>query len=524
MKKRGWWIFLVLAVLWMCFLAMQKYWPAITRVLVSSHTPKKSRGKLQHIVHIPNPRAKNLKFSLTKELSEWITNFDILNNLVGTLVKRDGSGRLTPYLAERWSVSPDKKKWEFKLRTGLKCDNGEPLNAEAFVKHLTPKLLAYAKKGKALFEQLEGWEAFVKEDKPSLQGLFHRENTVYFHFKSVPTQFLESLSFLHFGYWHPENEKLAKKNQFISSAGYSLGTFEKPNEVTLVKRKDWPIGNKKAPQEVLFTAFDIKQNPISKERTLIRLGAYDVEIKDRKKYHLIASTPSILISFLLNPHKKGPFKDIKFRRAFAAKLKKILKLNPIETPSISPAESFYFNSDPVPFKEDGESFDFKGQTIVISGSRDYYQSRIKGLADLLEKVFDSFHLKVQYEKVNMTSSEWLKKVRSHSYYDLILNLSSISPKYLNMGIKLLFCTDLDIPFPDPSGRICRLMEEQDQKEDSNLIEESYKKRFNQSLAEDAAVIPLFHRRDFILHSKDLKIMPHLVDVVLPSLERMEMQP
>ena len=37
------------------------------------------------------------------------------------------------------------------------------------------------------------------------------------------------------------------------------------------------------------------------------------------------------------------------------------------------------------------------------------------------------------------------------------------------------------------------------------------------------VLPLFHRRDLVLHSKDIKIMSHLVDVVLPPLERMEMQ-
>ena len=146
-----------------------------------------------------------------------------------------------------------------------------------------------------------------------IRGFFHKENTVYFEFNSVPTQFLESLSFLYFGYWHPENEKLVKKNRFISSAGYSLDAFNNPNEVILVKRKDWPIINKKAPQEVLFTAFDITQKSISKEKTLVRLGTYDDDVGMKelsKNYHLIASTPSTLIAFLLNSHKKGPFKNV----------------------------------------------------------------------------------------------------------------------------------------------------------------------------------------------------------------------
>ena len=166
-NRRGLWIFLVLVVMLLTSsLVMQKYWPVITNGL---HAHKKRTGKLQHIIHASGSQIKNLEFSLTKELSERIINFDILNNLVGTLVKRDGSGRLTPYLAETWSVSEDKKKWQFKLRSGLKCDNGEPLNAEIFVKHLIPKFLAYAEKGKALFEQLEGWEVFVKGRESSIQ-------------------------------------------------------------------------------------------------------------------------------------------------------------------------------------------------------------------------------------------------------------------------------------------------------------------------------------------------------------------
>ena len=387
-----------------------------------------SMGKLQYIFHTPNYQGRRLRFSLTKAFSEYITNFDILNNLVGTLVKRDGSGRLTPYLAETWSVSEDKKKWQFKLRSGLKCDNGEPLNAEIFVKHLIPKFLAYAEKGKALFEQLEGWEFFIKKKDPSIQGFFHKGNTIYFHFRSVPTQFLESLSFLYFGYWHPKNEELIKSSKFISSAGYSLTDFEDPHEVTLVKRKDWPIINKKAPQEVLFKAFNINKQSIPKEKTLVRLGSHEVEIKNINKYHLIASTPSTLGAFLLSSRKKGPFKNVKFRRAFAAKLKKVLKLNSLATRSRSLAESFYFNSDSLIFKDDGEeTFDFKGQSVIISDPRAYYESKIKGLAGLVEKTLNSFHLKVQYGDAMTPLADWQKRVRSQSYYDIVFISSSISP-------------------------------------------------------------------------------------------------
>ena len=195
--------------------------------------------KLHYIFHSPNQEEEKLSFSLTKGLSEWINNFDILNNLVGTLLKRDSTGRFVPYLAKKWSASDDRKKWQFQLRSHLKCDNGEPIIPESFVQLLAQQLLEYTKsKKKSLFEQLEGWEDFLSGDKPSIAGLFAQGDTVHFHFTSVPSEFLEVISILYFGYWHPDNKNLAKENKFISSAGYSLSKFQKANEITLIKRKD----------------------------------------------------------------------------------------------------------------------------------------------------------------------------------------------------------------------------------------------------------------------------------------------
>jgi len=37
---------------------------------------------------------------------------------------------MTPSLAESWTVSPDQRVYEFKLREGLKFHNGDPFTAE----------------------------------------------------------------------------------------------------------------------------------------------------------------------------------------------------------------------------------------------------------------------------------------------------------------------------------------------------------------------------------------------------------
>jgi peptide/nickel transport system substrate-binding protein len=59
-----------------------------------------------------------------------ITPFWILYALHDALVKPMPGNHLTPSLAESWTVSPDQKVYEFKLRQGVKFHNGDPFTAE----------------------------------------------------------------------------------------------------------------------------------------------------------------------------------------------------------------------------------------------------------------------------------------------------------------------------------------------------------------------------------------------------------
>src|SRR2546423_1211938 len=54
-----------------------------------------------------------------------------LYNILETLTKINSDGKVTPLLAESWEVAPDLKTYTFKLRKGVKFQNGEPFNAQA---------------------------------------------------------------------------------------------------------------------------------------------------------------------------------------------------------------------------------------------------------------------------------------------------------------------------------------------------------------------------------------------------------
>jgi peptide/nickel transport system substrate-binding protein len=80
----------------------------------------------------------------------------VLYNIFETLTKVGGDGSVTPLLAESWSISPDAKTYTFKLRRGVKFQNGEPFNA-ASVRFSFERAVAKdsVNKDKAVFANIE---------------------------------------------------------------------------------------------------------------------------------------------------------------------------------------------------------------------------------------------------------------------------------------------------------------------------------------------------------------------------------
>jgi peptide/nickel transport system substrate-binding protein len=64
------------------------------------------------------------------EVSGQLTPFWVLYALHDALVKPMPGNLMTPSLAESWTVSPDQRVYEFKLREGLKFHNGDPFTPE----------------------------------------------------------------------------------------------------------------------------------------------------------------------------------------------------------------------------------------------------------------------------------------------------------------------------------------------------------------------------------------------------------
>ncbi|MBI4765353.1 MAG: hypothetical protein HY787_12225 [Deltaproteobacteria bacterium] len=50
--------------------------------------------------------------------------------LFDSLMTKDGQGREIPAMAESWTVAPDWKYIDFKLRKGIKFNNGDPFTSK----------------------------------------------------------------------------------------------------------------------------------------------------------------------------------------------------------------------------------------------------------------------------------------------------------------------------------------------------------------------------------------------------------
>ncbi len=63
--------------------------------------------------------------------SEQQNSFILIRNFVDSLIAKNADGRFLPWLATEWTVSPDGKTYDFKLREDVTFHDGERLDAEA---------------------------------------------------------------------------------------------------------------------------------------------------------------------------------------------------------------------------------------------------------------------------------------------------------------------------------------------------------------------------------------------------------
>jgi hypothetical protein len=443
-------------------------------------------------IFLVNEYDPNSKFSLDVKDSDWSNHATILNSLIGTLVKYTKSGIMEPYLASHFSASEDRLVWTYKLRENLYCEDGTPINAENFVKAFTRQLKLYSKDTNPIdFEHLVGYQDFHSGKSQEIEGLSVVKNEIIFRFNKPPQDPNEMFSMPYFGYWCPENLKEGnwKKNgKFISSGPYKLAKKSTPSKIVIEKRVDWFSVENDSPGKINFflSSLDRFNSDSSLDRPFIvrtstRLRPQESFLKNLKS---IQSPPTYLLTLVLSPYKGGPFSDKKLRQYFVNKFRKN------QTGTRFNSKYFYLAAKSNIQENNELSTNFKNLKFTVAFYDRAKFGYIQEIEDMLKYIFKDDGFEFQFIGNTGNDHNWDQRMISNKEFDIRLSGVGAGANIRNFIVKMMFCTKLGVCYPDPSGRICNLVTKYE--ENPNLSIEEYIKEFNQTLYDDASVIPVEH--------------------------------
>jgi peptide/nickel transport system substrate-binding protein len=233
-----------------------------------------------------------------------------LYNIYETLTKVNSDGSVTPLLAESWEVSPDLRTYTFRLRKGVKFQNGEPFNARAV---------------KFSFERA-GAEKSTNKDKRTFAGMETvqavDDHTLVIVNKELDPDFLFLMGQ---GTAIVVEPKSADTNATkpVGTGPYKLDSWSKGSSVTLSKWEGY-----RTPQaaKIRRVTFRFISDPAAAVAALLA-GDVDAfpripprgvaQFKDNPKFQVIVSGSRAKTILAIN-NKKKPLDDVRVRRAIAA--------------------------------------------------------------------------------------------------------------------------------------------------------------------------------------------------------------
>jgi peptide/nickel transport system substrate-binding protein len=235
----------------------------------------------------------------------------VLYNIFETLTKVNGDGRVTPLLAESWTTSPDAKTYAFKLRRGVKFQNGEPFDA-ATVKYSFERAVAKdsVNKDKAVFANIAAID--TPDDLTVLLTLKNSNPDLLFQLGQATAVIVEPKSVA------------GNNTQPVGTGPYRLENWNRGSSATLVR---WD-GYRGAGQVKMRRAtIRFISDPAAQVAALLSgdvdafarvAAARSLEQfkRDRRFQVLIGGSRAKVIVAINN--KRKPLDDVRVRRAIAA--------------------------------------------------------------------------------------------------------------------------------------------------------------------------------------------------------------
>ncbi|HAG91517.1 MAG TPA: hypothetical protein DCL41_06580 [Bdellovibrionales bacterium] len=412
----------------------------------------------------------------------------IVQQLIGNLVYHSNQGRYEPRLAKSWErVSPN--QWQFELRENLFCENGEQITPSRFRESLLRSIKNLSENREVpIFNKLVGYEN-LKNGDFAINGILSNEKTLTFTFNEpVRSGLVEILSFAPFGYISSTNLTAEghwrDKESFISSGPYVVTQVQVGKRYVLEKNPCWNLERSSTfPSKVIFT-HEVPKSITDSELWIVDNALNSIEPpQGLEPFPLF---PEYLNAILLGNLDSGLFAKKENRSYLRSLIDKhrssagISSTNHIKSETFYPNQKIEFQKERTlqPLDLGKEVLTIEGQEPIEDGSPRFYSW------SSLKPALDEGGFKYQFAN---NSVNW--KSMSDPSFDIRLRSSSVGKKLEPWGIGVVFCSNLGIRLPDPSGKICALVKSYEQ---NQLSEKDFESQFFETIDADCAIIPMSH--------------------------------
>ena len=230
-------------------------------------------------------------------------------NILETLTKINADGSVTPLLAESWEVSPDLRTYTFKLRQGVKFQNGEPFNAQTV---------------KFSFDRAGG-EKSTNKDKRTFANMTTQAvdaNTVVVINKEIDPDLLFVLGQATAVIVEPKSAD-TNATKPVGTGPYKLDSWSKGSSIVLSK---WEGFRNPGAAKLRKVTFRFISDPAAQAASLLA-GDVDAfpraatrivpQFKNNPQFQVIlgGSRAKTILAF---NNKKKPLDDVRVRRAISA--------------------------------------------------------------------------------------------------------------------------------------------------------------------------------------------------------------
>jgi len=346
----------------------------------------------------------------------------VLYNIQECLVKVDRTGKIVPWLAERWNTT-DNRNYTFFLRKGVHFHNGRELKAAdvkfVFERAMNPE----TKHPYPRYYEAIG-DIIVKDDY-----------TITFSLKTLNANFLLNLA-RQGSVIYPREAVDTLKSAPIGTGPFRFEEWVRGDKIVLVKNKDYHVKGLPRLDRVTFR-FITDPNAVQAalkagdvDASLFGLGAEHVQelAKDPRFAIVVGDTTNDVILAMNNSRK--PFTDVRVRRALTHAINKadVLKgamfgMGKILGTNVDPLNPYYVDlatampHDPAKAKKLLTEAGYpNGFDAVLRVSPQYQYTVRSGeiIVDQLRKV----GVNVKIEQIEW--GQWLSRVWKEAEYDLTI--------------------------------------------------------------------------------------------------------